>query len=144
MDSRTLEQFWEFLRKDWIFFIKMTGEQFIPPFLNELAADLKDKSLLQPSNSPPSQMKTPADRKGSISTLEQILRKCKMTELHRFQKGSISLIRQGLIPGIMLQNTQVGADLEMPSQGANTFPKVINKKLPLLGSGNFLQSLRNQ
>lgn len=45
----------------------------MPPFLNVLAVALKDKSILQPSNSPPRQMKMPADRKGSISTLEQIL-----------------------------------------------------------------------
>lgn len=72
-------QFREFQRKEWIFLIKITGEQIMPPFLNVLAADLKDKNILQPSNSPPSQMKMSADRKGSISTLEQILGQRKMS-----------------------------------------------------------------
>lgn len=50
MDS----QIQEFQRRDWILFIKITGEQIVPPFLNVLVADLKDKSMLQSSNSPPS------------------------------------------------------------------------------------------
>lgn len=43
MDSHT----GEFRRKDWILFMKITGKQIVPPFLNVMVVNSIDKGVLQ-------------------------------------------------------------------------------------------------
>lgn len=58
-----------------------------------------------------------------------------MSSFHRFQKSNINLIRQGLVQGIMLQDLQVGAQLESPNQGVNTIWKSDKQEIAIAMTG---------